>query len=284
MRHSRLVLPRKGFIALSILTLPCALVAQQPAARTLRATTTDTAGRPVAYVNVLMGAVRRTIANDSGYFHLDISTAGAVEFDLLRMGYRRQHVTLETVPDSVIRIALVPVAQTLPGQLVATRGVTKLDRAGFYNRLKDVESGINRGYFLTEEDIDWRKPGKTTDLFRNLPEIKLTRFSSGSQSYYAVTGTDGCGMTVFLDGIRMNDPSAAGSNVTMANTKGPVNRNTGNFGSSVTQSMSPITPELDNLILPGSISGIEIYPKAVSGPPKYQSMAGTCGVVLIWTH
>jgi hypothetical protein len=32
-----------------------------------------------------------------------------------------------------------------------------------------------------------------------------------------------------------------------------------------------------------TVAAIEVYPKAVGAPPRYQSLNGNCGVILIWT-
>jgi hypothetical protein len=41
---------------------------------------------------------------------------------------------------------------------------------------------------------------------------------------------------------------------------------------------------LDEIVSLTSIAGIEVYPRSVTAPPKYQSLNGLCGVVLIWTR
>jgi hypothetical protein len=44
------------------------------------------------------------------------------------------------------------------------------------------------------------------------------------------------------------------------------------------------TPAIvDDLVQPSHVSGIEIYTSPLRAPPEYQSLAGTCGVVLIWS-
>jgi hypothetical protein len=38
-----------------------------------------------------------------------------------------------------------------------------------------------------------------------------------------------------------------------------------------------------NAVQPNTIAGIEVYARSVTAPPKYQSLNGRCGVMLIWT-
>ena len=40
---------------------------------------------------------------------------------------------------------------------------------------------------------------------------------------------------------------------------------------------------LDDIVALNTIAGIEVYPRSVQAPPKYQSLNGLCGVILIWT-
>jgi len=41
---------------------------------------------------------------------------------------------------------------------------------------------------------------------------------------------------------------------------------------------------VNELAPPNHVAAMEIYPRAVSAPPQYQPLNGTCGVVLIWTR
>lgn len=40
---------------------------------------------------------------------------------------------------------------------------------------------------------------------------------------------------------------------------------------------------LDDIVTLTSVAGIEVYPSAVNAPPKYQSLNGMCGLVLLRT-
>jgi hypothetical protein len=41
---------------------------------------------------------------------------------------------------------------------------------------------------------------------------------------------------------------------------------------------------INDQIPTSTIAAIEVYPRAVGAPPKYQSLNGNCGVILIWTR
>ena len=66
-------------------------------------------------------------------------------------------------------------------------------------------------------------------------------------------------MTIYVDGVRFNSLSQ------LKNTRGDNHI------------------FINDLVSANSIAGIEVYPRSVTAPPKYQSLNGTCGVVLIWT-
>jgi hypothetical protein len=236
---------------------------------------------------MVTGAQRRAIADDSGRFQVPWSGGSHVEFDLLRMGYQRVHVAFDGLSDSVMTFRMTPTAQKLSQQVIAARGSPRLDRVGFYQRLMDSNNGMGRGYFLTEEDIDRRKAQRTSQLFENLPGLKTIRTStadgciaaqknsnthtcSSSQSQWTVVSSDGCGMSVYLDGVRLNDPNSVSS------TRAPGGGT--DFGT-----QAPV-PDIDQIVLPGALAGVEIYPRSVSGPTRYQVMNGTCGLILLWTH
>jgi hypothetical protein len=41
--------------------------------------------------------------------------------------------------------------------------------------------------------------------------------------------------------------------------------------------------DLDFIVSPTTVSGIEIYPRGAGASAGYQLLNGTCGVVLVWT-
>lgn len=41
--------------------------------------------------------------------------------------------------------------------------------------------------------------------------------------------------------------------------------------------------QVNSLVNPGSVAGIEVYPRALGAPPEFPMVSSRCGVVLIWT-
>jgi len=40
---------------------------------------------------------------------------------------------------------------------------------------------------------------------------------------------------------------------------------------------------VNEIVVPSSVAAMEVYPRGTGAPPEFQSMNGSCGVVLIWT-
>jgi hypothetical protein len=117
--------------------------------------------------------------------------------------------------------------------------------------MKDAEKGINHGYFITPEDLEFRKPNLILNMAEAVPAVLVEHnilYPRGDK----LRGQGGCLMAVYLDGIR------------------------------VAGKMTGVDDLVNELVLPQHVAGMEIYPRAVGAPPKYQS-SNLCGVVLIWT-
>jgi hypothetical protein len=152
-----------------------------------------------------------------------------------------------------VRVQLRAVARVLPEQRVTGRAAyVSLDLGGFYRRMKDAERGINRGYYVTPEELEARKPPFITQMAEGFPSIRLKRGLTPRAD--VILGRMGCKMTVYLDRVRIVG-KLSGRNDDLVNE------------------MVPVT----------HVAAMEIYPSAVGAPPEYQPLNGTCGVVLIWT-
>ena len=183
---------------------------------------------------------------------MPLTVEGRFSLLVRRIGFAPTERT-SSKPDTVVRVQLMPVAQLLPAQsVVGASAIASLDLHGFYRRMRDAERGVNHGYFITPEDLEFRKPAYISQMADGIPSVRLQR--KGKPWYDVITGTGGCKMTVYLDRNRMVGKL-------------------GNFPDDYVNEMVP----------PSHVAGMEIYPRAVGAPPEYQSLNGTCGVVLIWT-
>ncbi|HEX9565164.1 MAG TPA: carboxypeptidase regulatory-like domain-containing protein [Gemmatimonadaceae bacterium] len=231
-----------------------------PSQRVLRGRVTDRDGMPLAYANVQINGGRRLVTDDTGRFTLPITVSGRFTLLVRRIGFEPEELKLDSMPDTAIAVRMKAVAHALPEQRVTSGSpFVGLDIHGFYRRMADVERGVNHGYFITPEDLAFRRPLNATDAVGGIPTIRV-RPIPGAKLPLArlmrIEGQGGCPMTVYLDRIRIQPAMIRGE----------------------------WRDELINeLVQTGSVAGIEVYPRAVGAPPEFQANNGTCGIVLIWT-
>lgn len=237
--------------------------AQIPAERVVSGLVTDSGGRVIPYVNVVLPRGRLIVTNQGGEFSFRFPGKDQLPITLRRLGFRPLELKLPPGGDTTLTIVLEQVPQTMQTIAIQTERMRTLDSRGFYSRLADRERGALRGEFVTPEEVERFRPSRATQLLDQRSGIQTRRVGSCHvmTQCWVVLGTGGCTATVYLDGKRLNSLSAAQG----------------------TQSSPSSAPFLDELITPTAIAGIEVYPRG-SSPPQYQSMAGSCAVVLIWTR
>jgi hypothetical protein len=173
-------------------------------------------------------------------------------------------------------------ATALPEQRITGRAAfMSLDLNGFYRRMRDAERGVSHGYFMTPEDFESRRPFEITQMVEGLPAVLVRRAGNGDPKKAILVGqpckprTDPdpacvrigsdmegassarifrCVMTVYLDRVRI---------------VGRVGGGPDDF--------------INEMVVPSSVAAMEVYPRGTGAPPEFQSMNGSCGVVLLWT-
>jgi hypothetical protein len=243
--------------------MPLAAAAAQQ--RVVSGTVADSTGRPVPYVNVEEGGVRRGLTNASGEFRFQTNRKGAIPVGFRRLGYQYLELRVESAGDTTLGVVMQPVATQLATTVVsATARVRALESRGFYSRFADREKGILGGEFVTPEDIQLRNPMRASQLLEQRNGVQVRRIGNCEVTIrcWAILGAGGCSATVYLDGRRMNSLASA--------------------------SLGEVTPEtvvyVDELVSPASIAGVEVYPRGVRAPPEFQSLGGSCAIVVIWTR
>lgn len=222
-----------------------------PSSGVLGGVVLDATGLPLSYPNYQVNGGKRLLADDSGRFQFP-APDGAFTLLVRRIGFEPAEIRLPVRPDTALRIVLTAIPQQLKGVIISgASAFVSLDIHGFYGRMKDAERGINHGYFVTPEDIERRRPNWISQMAQNLPSVRVLQ--RGRPLDDVIAGSGNCKMTVYLDNIRI------------------VGRLNGR------------DDKLNEMVTITSVAGMEIYPRAVSAPPQYQALNGTCGVVLIWT-
>ena len=253
-----------------------ALPETNPSDQVLRVRALTTDNEPIAYANLQVNGGRRYVSDDSGRFAVPIAVQGRASLLLRRIGFEATEVILTEMPDTAVPVRMRSVARTLETQVVTVRSpYSRLDLGGFYRRMKEVERGAGTGYFVTPEDLELRKPQNVTDAVEQFPDIRLRPIDDGKVSSdgmfhadgaplarkFRIENRSGCPLTVYLDRIRIQ-PS-------MKSTpgKGP----------------EPADEEINTIVQPQSVAGIEVYMNKGGAPPEFAVSDWTCGVVVIWT-
>ncbi|HEX7120992.1 MAG TPA: carboxypeptidase-like regulatory domain-containing protein, partial [Gemmatimonadaceae bacterium] len=253
------------------LTLPARGVGHQPlyvgggdAAVRVTGTVRDAQGRPVPNGQAHVWGTGRTAPTSAqGEFVLDSVPAGTQTVEVRAIGYTpvAQVVHLTGAP-AQLRVVLTEPVTTLPAATITARSTATLRMKSFYQRMAEAEKGINRGYFVTPEELERRKPPLVTNLFNDFPGVTVARTQSLRKSIVKGPLRHGhgeaarCSMTIYLDGIRIID-----GGVRPDTSKG----------------------YLDEVVDAAHLAAVEVYPHPVSAPPQYQSLNGTCGVILLWS-
>ena len=243
-----------------------------PSDRVLRGRILTAEGDPISYANVQVNGGRRYVTDDSGRFSVPTPYEGRLRLLARRIGFEPEELKLEALPDTAVRMRMRAIARVLPGQVVTGRApFARLDLGGFYRRMREVERGARVGYFVTPEDLELRKPLNVTDAVEQFPSIRLRPIDSGEPGAagnglplarkFRIEDRSGCPFTVYLDRVRIQ-PSVV--------------------------SLEAVDEEINTLVQPGIVAGIEVYPRSAGAPPEYPSIArrGECtgGVVLIWSR
>ncbi|NIO30300.1 MAG: TonB-dependent receptor plug domain-containing protein [Gemmatimonadetes bacterium] len=107
------------------------------------------------------------------------------------------------------------------------------------------------GWYITRTDIEELKPAYVTDLLATVPGMRLLSSGAGHRRIPTFGRKEGCHAQVYVDGFHIN--RAPGFTI-------------------------------DDVVLPGSVEGIEVYRGLSSVPAEYLSPEAMCGVVAIWTR
>ncbi len=232
--------------------------------RTVSGTVSDSSGRPIPYVNIDGGPRYRALTNAAGEYSFLLPPNDVLDVAVRRIGFLPQKFRVEKGADTTINVSLQQLAVLMNTQVIrAQQQVRTLETRGFYSRMLDQERGSLVGEFVTPEEIEMRNPQRVTQLLEQRRGLQVRRVDRCQviATCYRVQGQGGCAATIYLDGQRLNKLGT-----------GSAARDEGAY------------PAIDELIPVTGVSAVEVYPRGSSAPSKYQSLAGTCAIVLIWTR
>jgi hypothetical protein len=210
----------------------------------LTGTVRTKAGQPVpgARVTVEGTGVVSTTADD-GSFVLNSLPAGTYSLVARAVGYEPRGAAVDLSSRRTTVAAIVLDAHV---QMLADVKVTgKRSRRDLNMEAFDRRRAQGFGRYVTQEDIESRHPLNVSDALSTTPGVHLS--PRGGLSGYAIRGRANCTPLVAIDGM----------------------------------AISGAADDIDDMVRPGDVAGIEVYSDPASAPAEYGYSA--CGIVLIWT-
>ena len=247
---------------LSPVFLAAALAAAPAAAQSIGGVIRDdVTGGPIPAATVLLLdsagiTAASTSSDEAGRFDLAIPGAGAFTLRVEHIGYGPAGTSVFRVegdPRLEVELRLTTRAVVLPPVVVRTAARSmRLAESGFYDR-----QHMAMGRFITGEELALRGPLTLTDYLRSEPSVHHLWVSDENRwavifrgaARMSLTSTTPCFPLVVLDATRIN---------------GEV--------------------DLDALVHPTDLAGVELYPSGNGAPPQYVGLGAPCGIILLWTR
>jgi hypothetical protein len=209
----------------------------------------------------------RQVSDDLGKFHFTVNTRDPVRVHAEHASYTRTispPLTFEQFRTVMIELRMAADVVVLAPLEVVARYTFSVGPtlSGFEQRRL---SGV--GTFITREEIQRRRPNEVSDLLSTLPGLWLQANPAvGNRRIVYMRRGASCPAQIFVDGFHMNRATP------------PIIGRRGN-----TISTTDAFP-IDDMVKPGSVHGIEIYPGAATVPPEFRTPNMSCGVIAIWTR
>jgi len=209
----------------------------------------------------------RTRSDSSGAFQSTVrSTTPTVIVHFNRIGYRVDSLTTPLTLELPLRVAMVSVSAAT--NTLAAMVVRDTARSSFERRARRNTGGT----YIRLEDIEKKKPERTSDLFRSYPGVRIDDSSGVTQ-------------LVSLRSVRQRPPtprktSVGGETVLLPSTNaGRCVLRVGTDGR-----LMPPDYSIDD-VRPSDVRGIELYLGAATLPVEFSSVQpdAPCGIVMIWT-
>lgn len=205
-------------------------------------------GKPLAGVQVTVeGTGLTATANADGMFTLANLPLGTHTLLSRKVGYVPDERSIDLLADGATRAepSLVTIKALLDTVKIVGKRVFNSDHGGFAKR---QQSGL--GKFFGPDDIDKMHPLETSDVFRRVLSVHVEQ--QGFDKVLRMRGlTKGsCAPAVFVDGFQYRSFTAS---------------------------------DLDNMVKPDVVSGIEIYTSSASAPAQFSNPFSDCGSIVIWT-
>ena len=231
----------------------------------------DSVPVPFAMVTVTGSPARAT--DSTGRVRLSGGQGGVTRFAVRRIGYAPFAGEVEPGADGQYVVLLAAARPRLDTVRAIAPRETPLSRTGFYDRMARVRNGAITGWFISPEELDDRQIMQVSRALQGVGSVRVSRTRDG---HAVIGGRGGCGMTILLDGIRLNRVLGQESS-----TEAPVSISGSMMGMSASKDHRPI----DELVEGGAVMAIEIYPSLANAPAELIPLSGGggCGIIALWT-
>jgi hypothetical protein len=271
----------------------------------LHAQVTDAEGRPIPGARARVVGHRFFVGDQNGTVVLDSLPGGSQTLEVRALGFvpvtREVHLAAgEAAPDT---IALTSVKSLLDTVHVHAGRVYSVDATGFELRRK---TGI--GSYITRAEVERFQPLSLSSLLQTRSGVAVLDNRMGEPRVQMAAPWGGyCTPTVWVDGDLVVHPAGPEAGALLASPSGPpaagssasggaaatstatLNAISSAGGGGGTSGASPPEPaglaELDWLVSPDEIEGVEIYRRPMEIPAQFVvgGYAG-CGALVIWTR
>jgi hypothetical protein len=237
--------------ALAAVVLARPLSAQVLGGRVLdRATTEPVKDVMVEVMNPAERVVARGRTDKDGFFVFELRDPGTYHLRASRVGYQTAvsptQVTVEARQTVQVEIALSTGAVTLDPLRVTAKTQPPHSKQLENNGFYDRER-LGFGKFMTSYEIMQKNPVYPVEVFRDVPGLQLLPTGGSHYNIALSRGGDNCSPEIRLD----NTPVSSA--------------------------------DLDDMIRPGDIDGVEVYRGASEIPVQFANTRTGCGLILIWT-
>ena len=203
-------------------------------------------GRALAGARVAIVGGPQTRANERGEWALGNAPVGTRMLEVRSVGYYPERRAVNVVSGAAPISVRLSTMKAVLATIRVSASRLRYDLSGFQDRRRSVA-----GRFITAEEVARRGAIFTSELLRRTPSVTLERDDLIGEEHILMRGPYGkCAPTIFLNGSRMSNLSA---------------------------------DDIDDLISPKEIAGIEIYSEAAA-PAQFRESTrmDVCGSVVIW--
>ena len=233
---------------------------------------------------------QQAVTGADGAFTLALPAAGRYSLVASRLGYQTV-ATIEVVVaqgdplELEVRIAAgaVPLEPLRVTSRQAPPADPALERRGFYTRRAAYED--LGALFLDPEYLSRRQAVRATDVFRDLPGVRV---SGGGNNAASLILRGSCEASVFVNGQQVNRIEVSRDvQHTRRSIRDGASETNPNEAYDIARYGTRVDPDgrinLDDLVAASSIMGVEVY-QANQVPAEFSSFqARPCGAIVIWT-